>query len=89
MDFSSSTSPNQNGEQEDKKPHCRGDKVVVNGAKESLLSILRKYKCGCGKHTLQKLTTKFLSSNKITASYDIIVWMLMYIEKMTSFSIYS
>jgi hypothetical protein len=64
------------------KPHERGDKVVVNGAKESLLAILRKSICNCEKHNLEKLTLKFLASNKITASYDIPVWMFIYLRKV-------
>jgi len=60
--------------------HERGDKVVVNGAKESLLSILRKHVCQCGKHTLEKLSSKFLSLNKVAASYDILVWMFIFIK---------
>lgn len=60
--------------------HERGDKVVVNGAKESLLSILRRYTCQCSKHTLDKLTSKFLTINKVAASYDILVWMLLFIK---------
>ncbi len=62
------------------KTHERGDKVVVNGAKESLLSILRKYACQHGKHTLEKSTMKFLSANKVSASYDLVVWMFLFLK---------
>jgi len=60
--------------------HERGDKVVVNGAKESLLSILRRHACDCGKHTGDKLILRFLSTNKITASYDVMVWMFIFMR---------
>lgn len=62
------------------KVHERGDKVVVNGAKESLLSILRKYHCQCEKHTGDKLVMKFLTMNKIIASYDAPVWMFIFLR---------
>ena len=70
------------------KIHERGDKVVVNGAKESLLAILRKHICQCDKHTLEKLTFKFLTVNKITASYDILVWMFIFLRKNCEHDLY-
>lgn len=60
--------------------HERGDKVVVNGAKESLLSILKRHTCDCGKHTGDRMVQKFLTANKITASYDVMVWMFMFMR---------
>ena len=69
--------------------HERGDKVVVNGAKESLLSILRRYTCQCNKHTLDKLTSKFLTINKVAASYDILVWMPIFIKLNSEPALYS
>ena len=72
-----------------KRVHERGDKVVVNGAKESLLAILRKYICKCTKHNLEKLTLRFLNQNKITASYNILVWMFIFIRQNCQSKIYS
>jgi hypothetical protein len=80
----STVSLRQNRTEEDSSPnlrvHERGDKVVVNGAKESLLSILKRYECDCKKHTGDKLVLKFLQANRITASYDVIVWMFIFMR---------
>ena len=72
-----------------RKLHQRGDKVVVNGAKESLLAIMKKYICGCSKHTLDKLAIKFLNKNGITASYDLVVWIFIFIRKIGDSETYS
>lgn len=80
----STKSNRRNSQEEDPsqapKIHERGDKVVVNGAKESLLSILKRHMCDCGKHTGDRLVQKFLTANKITASYDVMVWMFMFVR---------
>jgi hypothetical protein len=68
--------------------HERGDKVVVNGAKESILTILNRHSCDCGKHNLAESVVKFLKSNNITASYDIIVWIFIYLRLNCESKIY-
>lgn len=53
----------------------------MNGAKESMLAIINKHVCICGKHTLEDSTVKFLSQNKMKVSYDTIVWMLTFAKR--------
>lgn len=60
--------------------HKRGDKNVINGAKESLMSILAKFLCNCEKkNNLKDLAYRFLRFNKSTASYDTIVWLFIFL----------
>lgn len=56
------------------KPHIRGDKIVANGARESLKAIVNKYVCQCGKHRMNELMERFLSQHKINSTYDATVW---------------
>jgi len=44
------------------------------------MAILRRYMCDCGKHSLEKATSKFLTLNKVSASYDLVVWMLLFMK---------
>lgn len=44
--------------------------------------------CDCGRHSLEKATSKFLTLNKVSASYDLVVWMLIFMKMNCSIQIY-
>jgi len=52
------------------------------------MAILRKYMCDCEKHNLEKTTSKFLALNKVSASYDLVVWILIFLRMNCEIGIY-